>query len=356
MITLKQQQQGSSIVEVMVGLFVGMMVMITAYESFAFLEAMKRTTVSDNSAFSTLITGMQQVDHDIKMAGLGLSIRDFNTCTAMNAFYNGSTVADGGIVAPVVITNGGGQPDSITVFYANSITAGAPTNVLTTMASSTAPLNVNTSVDLQAGQLAMLMEPSETTPCTLIGVTDVQDVGNAAQVSHVSGASLYNPPNPDTAYSNSILYTESAVILNLGTPRWQTWRINNETLETLDLFTQQSTQMASDIVHIRAQYGVTDGASNSISEWVEATGEWANLDRAHILRIRAIRLALVARNPKREKPTVSGGPCDATTTAPSPWPGAAALDLSNDPNWQCYRYEVMKTIMPLKNMVWSASV
>jgi type IV pilus assembly protein PilW len=64
------------------------------------------------------------------------------------------------------------------------------------------------------------------------------------------------------------------------------------------------------------------------------------------VRMRAIRLALVARSAQLEKDPV-------TAVAPS-WAAsaAAAIDLSSDAAWQRYRYKVFETVVPLRNLAW----
>lgn len=354
----RSQQAGGSIVEVMVGLFIGLIVMTTVYETFAFMEASKRTAVNSNSAFSNLVTAVQVLERDIKMAGLGLSIKNFNTCTQLNAYYSGTVVSNNGIIAPAVIQDGAGLPDNVTLFYGSNMSAAAPARILTAMTSTTAPLSVPLSSDLQIGQLALLMEPTASTPCTLMGVTNVQNTGSTLTIDHTSAGSQYNPANPATSFAIAPIYSENAVLLNLGSLRWRTWQITNGRLLLTDKATNVANEIVSDIVHMRAQYGVTNGANENIDQWVDSTGEWsaAMLDRAHILRIRALRVALVARNPKKEKPTIVGGACDATAVAPTPWSGAVAVNLSADPNWRCYKYKVLKTVIPLKNIVWSSIV
>ena len=67
-------------------------------------------------------------------------------------------------------------------------------------------------------------------------------------------------------------------------------------------------------------------------------------------QVLAVRLAVVARSALAEKPTVIGGACDATTALPT-WSGGT-LDVSADPNWNCYRYKVFETTIPLRNLIW----
>ena len=42
---------------------------------------------------------------------------------------------------------------------------------------------------------------------------------------------------------------------------------------------------------------------------------------------------------------------DATPAAPTAWAGGPALDLTADPDWQCYRYKTLLLTIPLKNMI-----
>jgi len=54
-----------------------------------------------------------------------------------------------------------------------------------------------------------------------------------------------------------------------------------------------------------------------------------------------------------EKATGAGGTCETTMAFPT-WSGGT-FDLSADPNWQCYRYRVFETTVPLRNWIWKSS-
>jgi len=109
-------------------------------------------------------------------------------------------------------------------------------------------------------------------------------------------------------------------------------------------------------VQMKAWYGTTNGTVPQIEQWVPATGSWASpLDTAHINAIRAIRIVVVARSQHAEKPTVVGGSCDATTTAPASWTGGPTLNLSGDANWQCYKYRTLTLVAPLKNIIFGVT-
>ncbi|MFN3785612.1 MAG: PilW family protein, partial [Thiothrix sp.] len=123
-----------------------------------------------------------------------------------------------------------------------------------------------------------------------------------------------------------------------------------------------TTPVASDIVSMQAQYGVSAAAtSDTITQWVDATGPWAAPTLTNRNRIKAVRIAIVARNGQLEKANVTNACSSLTAAAPAglcAWEGTAAspapaIDLSNDANWQRYRYRVFSAIIPLRSMVWS---
>ncbi len=121
-----------------------------------------------------------------------------------------------------------------------------------------------------------------------------------------------------------------------------------------DNLSQTNSIIADNIVQLVTQYGVTNGVSNAISQWVypsDPSGLWSTPDQVHLQRIRAIRVAIIARSAQKEKPTGGGNVCNTTANAPAPWLGANAVDLSADADWQCYRYHVFQTVIPVKNLI-----
>ena len=130
------------------------------------------------------------------------------------------------------------------------------------------------------------------------------------------------------------------------------------------------------IVNLQAQYGISATAnSNQVVQWVDASGAtWAApLPVANRNRIKAIRVAVVARNAKIE-PSVVTAACSSTTAAAPTglcaWDATSALPnpivapyvaspapqidlLPGDANWARYRYRVFESIIPLRNVIWS---
>ena len=115
--------------------------------------------------------------------------------------------------------------------------------------------------------------------------------------------------------------------------------------------------IANDIVGLRAVYGWNAGAGGAFA-WTRTKP--ANLAQWRTLS--AIRVVIVARNSQKERPN-SAGTCDATPTANKNKPdnitwlsqgiAGAELDLSTGgADWQCYRYKLFQTVVPIRNIVW----
>jgi type IV pilus assembly protein PilW len=117
------------------------------------------------------------------------------------------------------------------------------------------------------------------------------------------------------------------------------------------------------IVDLQAQYGISAlASSNAIVAWVDATNAWAAPTVASRNLIKAVRFAVVARNPKKEANAVTTVCTGANTPGLSglcAWQGdatspAPTINLAaGDADWLKYRYRVFETIIPLRNVIWS---
>jgi hypothetical protein len=164
----------------------------------------------------------------------------------------------------------------------------------------------------------------------------------------------------------------SAVMHNLGpnpTLIRTTFAVNALAQFTKTLNGGTTDIVADNIVSLQAQYGIAPLGTQSINCWVNPTaantnpastncpaGDVADWTPAglvttpnNIKRIKAIRVAIVARNSLREKAT--NGVCTTTVTAPISWLNGPAIDLTANPEWKCYRYKVYQTIIPLNNVI-----
>ena len=102
------------------------------------------------------------------------------------------------------------------------------------------------------------------------------------------------------------------------------YRINAEQLELVDLLSGTVQTVADDIVSMQAQYGITSSAlSQDIAAWVNPTGAWAAPVASDVARIKAIRVAVVARSSQPEREDVTAASCvtrgGTTSVGPCAW-------------------------------------
>lgn len=364
-------QRGFGLVEIMVGLVIGMIASVVIFQVFSVSERQKRTTSGSADAQTTGAFSLYTIERDTKMAGFGLEANAIAACDKVFSYYNDgsgdSTVKAFDIPAAVSISDGGAAvADQIEiVYYSNpadsNFSIPSSTTLRGTMPDSSSELNVNSTNGCLPDTLALVQQAGQ---CTVMQVTQVQ--GAALKVQHNPGGAgtpanpAYNPNVPYMAANNWPAYTTGAVVrCGLTPPVTRTYRLNASTLESQDSTSATIQTIAPNIVALQAQYGVADAGAlivNRADQWVDASGAWAKgtLTRANGKRIKAIRVAMVARSSEYEKPE-PGNACSTTTAAMvagwSAWANLAAIQ--NLADWQCYRYKVVETVIPLRNVIWA---
>lgn len=368
-------QRGFGLVEVMVGMLIGLLASIVVFQVFSVSERQKRTTTGSADAQSNAAFALYAIERDAKMAGFGLEADAIAKCDEVFS-YRDTGSGDGSIPefdipAAVNITDGGGSvPDEIEIVYYTDPTDGnfivpGNTTLRSTMPSSSAELNVSSTSGCVEGTLAIAQQDGK---CTVMEITQVQ--GSALKLQHNPGGAgsvadpQYNPSIPYMNAHNWPAYTMGATVrCGLTPPISRTYRINANVLQSRDSTSVAFETITPNIVALQAQYGVADAGSlavNRADQWVDATGIWKYTDtdkvltRANGKRIKAIRVAVAARSSEYEKPE-SGGACTTTTDEMvknwSSWADLSAV--KNLADWQCYRYKVVETVVPLRNVIWA---
>jgi len=375
---------GFSLIEIMVGLVIGMLGIMVIFQVFAVSEGQKRTTTSGSDAQQNGGYAMYLLASHVRAAGSGFAIATTPNLLGCNI---------GGIAAPafmapappaarmlpvLIADGGGGASDSLTVMFgtasgiANRVgfsgAAGAGTNAIPV--TSTFGFNVN--------DLVLAVEQVGVMPATCA----IQQITAAPPVV----------PGPMAVTTLAAAYSSSALLVNLGPgpdpavagdqnangPVLTQLAVRNSpagsasfSLAALDLLGRPPgsgapTALVDDVVNIQAQYGVDTNADDVIDVWVEPTGAWdaAVLTPTQSTQIKAVRVGIVARSGLMEKPV--GGVCNTTVAAPmvlpavaagggSPAkPAAPAMDTAGIPNFGCYRYKVFETVIPVRNVIWGA--
>jgi type IV pilus assembly protein PilW len=354
-------QAGFSLTELMVGLVIGLLATLVIMQVFSVFEGQKRTTTGTADAQTNGSIGLYTIQRELQMAGYGLlpvgqqGIADSAIdCSALTI----DAATNIGNIAPLSITDGGLGSDSITLRYSTSDSGGIP-SAITGVGAGVA--NINSSLGCQNNDIVLIMN------------------GNACALTKVTALTAEASGVPAALTLNSMAGAASGANLAcLGTWREILYSVSNGNLMRNATPSDASKAVPSvvDIVNIQAQYGIGDPAAanpNRIVQWVNATGTWAAPTLANRNRIKAVRIAVVARNSLFEKTKPDGtdvtnacssltsdaptGLCawSATSLLPDIASPAPAIDLSGDPDWKHYRYRVFETVIPLRNMIWAKS-
>jgi type IV pilus assembly protein PilW len=411
-------QAGFTIVELMVGLVIGLIASLVIMQTFSTFEGNKRSTTGISDAQTSGSIGLYMLQRELQFAGYGIPLvsgtmpsitvpadqRTFANYTnktqaeidalvaAAKAQYTAQLATDQAtvqagevysalkcnpaplmnmdadnnpltpdipvdIITPVKIidgvTNGTGS-DSVAAHYNSTGRGAMPTNI--SSVSGTDYVAVKNNMGCRQNDLVLVTRNSNTgdTSCLATRVTSQNSPVDKNQLRQTAAA----------ADSPIAIYVTS----NAGmAPQNKLACLGNHVVTTFDVVGTQlrknSVPVLDEIVSLQAQYGISPTANSEIVDssiagsWVNATGAtWANPTVANRNRIKAIRIAVVARNNLLEKNVVSQT-CNGGAAGPAEiciWKNTSdetGVDLTTIPNWNRYRYRVYEVVVPLRNML-----
>ena len=355
---MRNRQAGLSLVEVMVAVLIGLIGILIITQAYITGDRFNRSTLGEGGAQTNGLIALYTVERDARLAGYGIANSAALGCGDIHWYYDpaysgsmGGTLPDVEL-APILITQTAGQPDRITIMYGTEAERMIPSTISNFVPSSS-EVTVDGTAGFQINDLILLVNG---TGCTLGKITQVQPGSQKLQLNPGVSAP-YNPPAwglfPTT-------YGSGDMIMNLGNPIVRSYSINANKLRLTDGLLQSGAGTDYDLVDgirdMRAEYGRDTDGNGVVETWTAVkpanATEWT--------QVLAVRMAVLARIGNFERPTVSGGNCDATTPANAPaWSGATQftkIDLATLTSQdRCYRYRVFETTIPLRNMIWRAS-
>lgn len=364
-------QTGVSLVETMVGLALGLMITLVITQVWGTFESQKQRTISSSSAQINGLLALTELEQDVRNAGAGLTDAAAFSCINTFSYYESAGTIVSPIPAyagpmamiPTQIIDGGTGPDTIIAKRSADFLGAIPGTLTRTMPSSSAELNVNFTTGFTIGDTVLAIDPA-TGNCTVMLATQVQ--GAALKLQHNPGDTVtYNPPASFQSSNSWPTYTSGAKIEKIGQLLSHTYTVNAGyqliLVDKSNPLTTSTATIGSDIVSMKAQYGVADVGSQDVNAWVYATAAsgWNTLDSTKVKRIKAIRLAIVARSSKREStdvtlPCTNGSGAVVNSNGPCVWPmSEPVLNLSSNADWKKYRYRIYQTIIPLRNVIWA---
>lgn len=364
-----RRNQGFSLVEIMVGVAIGLLGVLIIMQVSVVFEGQKRTTTTGADAQTNGVTALYTVERDVRRAGYGMSAVGALGCT-VKRYYDNAAIGDLSL-APAVITPGAsGAPDRIRILSSSKNGWSLPSRITVDHPPQATNIFLNTTLGMEEGDLLVAYEPGK--HCTMMQATGIPN-GNV-QVHH-QNTSEWNPPGGANIFPAGG-YGVGAHVLNLGAMIDRTYFLMDGNLMLDDFSSATNTSIRRaiipDIVNMQAEYGfdTRTGPQNDprVSAWsatmIDADASGTVNDAGDIARVIAVRMAVVARSPLMEKPN-AGGVCDSTidtavagrTVNKPTWAGgdidaSKNPDGSANPNWKCYRYKTFENTIPLRNLVW----
>ncbi len=361
--TPPRASRGFSIIEVMVGVVIGIAALLLVYQVFAVAEGYKRSTTSGGDAQTTGLVSTFLIGQDLMSAGNTLaSSPELASCPSTGDF------ATTWRPIPALIHDGGGitASDSIDVFHGV-----APIIVTAVQVRNAVPVGANFEVQSPMGfkrdDLFVAINP-------VAGICETARVTNAPVPDATGVVSIAH-----TAVGNS--YGATSSLVNLGPDpnaapappspvRKVRYDINGDVLRSLDLITAGATPnpIASNIVLLKAQYGLDTNNDRFIDTWQSATGAWSDANvlaapMGQLRQIKAVRIAMIVRSAQFERSRDAEGNqwapyLDANyTTTLFPCNGLAGctgeiagVTLPGSAN---FRYRAFEQIIPLRSQIWN---
>jgi type IV pilus assembly protein PilW len=363
------RQRGLSLVELMVAVTLALLTALVVLQVLTVFEARKRTTTRGNDAQVGAAIGLFMVERELRMAGAGLMRPGGFACNAgVNVYHDGDVILDAQPLAPVLVVDGGdGGVDTVRTVRSSAAFGTAHATIVKSMPTPSSILTVDDDAGLAEGDLFIAGSPEGNKVCTLMQMTkDAEATGNGWNLTHNSGLSDYNPPNPDKVFAGAVAYDIGDIVFNLGSLGMRAVTVvcddgnapaagNRCDLVGFDPFVTPANPTLDDVesivgqvVDFQVQYGVAPAGGQTVDEWVDATGAtWGNPDLAAIARIKALRIAVVTRG-NREPQRVS--PEQIVI-----WDAGEATErvraLGDEE--RRYRYRVLTSVVPLVNVIWA---
>jgi len=356
---LQHNEQGFSLIEIMVGIVIGLIAVLIIYQVFAAAEGIKRNTTSVGDAQQNGLLSSFMLGIELANAGNGVAsaAQDLGVCP-------GGTFASTWRPIPLLIVNGvtDADPDSFSVNYSVTSAAIAPAP-FTATAAANAAYSVQSPTGFQAGDLIVAIGGAPAAAgCAASKVSTVTapDVNGVVTITHTdpgvvatfgSGAVLLNMGPAGSAQKVRYDVTAAGVLHSTALLKTD-GTLNDDTAPPPN-------PLASNVVNMKLQYGV-DAAGTGVLAWTSAADPlWTpaalqsdtpgpNLI-AQLKTLKAVRIGIVVR----------GEQWDKDQLVPVPWKLfgghlGGGYEGSFPPAGGNYRYRTYETVIPLRNELWNS--
>ncbi|TCS36481.1 type IV pilus assembly protein PilW [Paucimonas lemoignei] len=354
----------------MVAVTIGLITMLVIVQVLQVSEYRRKTINAGADSTVNAALALYTIERDGKNAGFGLSTVKSSLGCQVRGKY-GTTDVNFSLVPVTIVDGTAGAPDKIRFIASNKVGAALPTMISSSFNKIDPYFGVESDLGVAVGDM-LIVVPATWTPttnwCSLFQATPA-NAGEKNTVRMDTAASNWN--HVGSSVGNifpAIGYDVGSYLLNVGTLTDRTYKISASkslVMDEYDISTNipNTTELFPNIVQLQAVYGrdTTTPPDNIVDLW-SAT---APASAAEWQQVRAIRVALVARGDVQEVAvTLDGDVAASTCNSLTPHPAAVCwkpdpagngvkIDVSaGEPNWRNYRYRVMETTIPVRNMIW----
>jgi type IV pilus assembly protein PilW len=372
---------GFSLIEILVGLLIGMLSVVVIMQVFGAFEGNKRSTTGGDDAQINGTIALYGLERDVREAGYGINTFNLLGCSlSYTTTGTAKSTVKLGALAPVVINSpnvpaGDANTDTLLVFFGSSSSPAEGDLISTAPSSGSYP--VTTPKSFAVNDTVIAQPAVRPTDCALTvdkvkGISDtVLTVDPGTTGGLALGSVVFNLGQTPVATQPFTVRAYRVLSRNLTVCNYVEANCGDDASKSDPTVW---VPIASNIVSLRAQYGRDTTATNlsgNVGRYDQTTpGKDDGLGFAvqcSWARMLAVRLAIVARSGQYTKYDAANGEAPSTNKAPT-WAGsvadaagvpsnptAVAIDLSADGDWKNYRYKKLETTVPIRNMVWQGS-
>jgi len=341
--------RGTGLVELMVGVVIALLAIVSAYRVLIASETTRRVAQSDADAQQTAQFALSRLAFDSANAGAGI----VPAAALLDACPVTADVAAMTRPLSILVTDGGAPdaPDSVVVRYAVAGAVALPA-YLASPAPSGAPFALRTTSGIAPGDHLI-----------------ATDRRGACAHTTVTATSSPAPGLLDVGHDIvAIDLPAGAAVVNLGpSPRVVATRFDvvGAVLRTTDVAGGDAPNpLASNIVNLKLQYGLDTDGDGVLDTWTPAVagavGDWsaaavARAGAATLGRIKALRVGIVVRGEYAERNGAQPYDwvlfdCDAADKRLCPGRLAGTIPARTAAG---HRYRSYETVIPLRNVLWN---
>lgn len=388
------RQHGVTLIELMVGMVIGLLATLVISQVAIVFEGQKRNTTSGSDAQVNGALALQVLQRELQTSGYGVATGGGAGCELRGARGTVLPPWNGQPMVPVRIADGTdgtrGSPDSLFVLLSNKATGSIPIRATSDHRRDETSffIDAKANVGNDAGDLMVVVPPlpapgaAFATWCSVFSVSATPNTNTIPHDPATTGNGPWNHDGTSPVFpgisSTAVSYTgantgPSSHLVNLGTMpyreyslglvrspdgspqvagsgselQWRQVDINTAAWTTPEVLFPQ-------IVNLQSVYGhntltAAPGPYRTVDTW-NATDPttpdgWA--------RVIAVRVALVARSNQYEK-------AEVTTTEPTwdpdgrPETTPVTIKVDHLTDWRHYRYKIFEAVIPLRNMLWQS--